>query len=92
MSGPLLIAVKIAFQQIRKKEEPEDHKHDEQLNQDDPPEISAPGHPSEAVRIESEYFPKHSVQITQQNNQRRRMQNQMYYFYLLQIIKNLFPV
>jgi hypothetical protein len=92
MSGPLLIAVKIAFQQIGKKEESEDHKHDEKLQQDDPPEISSPGHPLEAVHIKPEDFSKHSRQITQQIKHLRIMQIQMYYFYLLQIIKNLFPV
>jgi hypothetical protein len=59
MIGPLLIAVKITFQQIGEKEEPEDGKHDEKFYNDDSPKFPAPGHLSESIRIEIENFLEH---------------------------------
>jgi len=55
--GPFLVTVEITFQQVREKEEPEDGKHDEKFEQDDPPEFFSPGHSPEAIVIESENFP-----------------------------------
>jgi hypothetical protein len=57
--GPLLIAVEIAFQQIGKKEDPENGKHDKKLDKDDPPKFAAPGHFPEAFGIENKNFSKH---------------------------------
>jgi len=59
MIGSFLIAAEIAFQQIGEKDEPENGKHDKKFNQDDPPELPPPGHPSEAIIIEIEYFSEH---------------------------------
>lgn len=59
MRSPLLITVEITLQEIGKKEEPEDGKHDKEFNKNDPPEFSPPGHPFEAIIIESENFPEH---------------------------------
>jgi hypothetical protein len=56
MRGPLLITVEVSFQQIGKKEKPQNGKHYEELQQDNSPEPSTPGHLSEAIVIKSEYF------------------------------------
>jgi hypothetical protein len=57
--GALLITAEITFQQIREKEEPEDGKHDKKLEQDNSPEIPAPGHLPETIVIEFEDFLEH---------------------------------
>ena len=59
IGGPLLITVEIALQQIREEEEPENGKHDKKFYKDDAPEFPPPGHPKEAIVIESEDFPEH---------------------------------
>jgi hypothetical protein len=35
--GPFLVAIKIALQDVRKKEKPENGKHDKQFYENDPP-------------------------------------------------------
>lgn len=52
MLASFRIAVKILLQDIGEKEELQDGKHDEELDQDDPPEFPAPGHVPETVIIE----------------------------------------
>jgi hypothetical protein len=57
--GPLIITVEITFQEIGKKEEPQNGKHNKELQQDNSPKPSTPGHLSEAIKIKSEYFFEH---------------------------------
>ena len=89
--GPLLITVEITLQQIGEKEKPEDGKHDKEFYQDDPPEFSTPGHLSKAIVIESEKLFEHRIYGGQQLYYSKLYRYQMYYFYLLQIIKNIYP-
>ena len=67
MRGPFLITIEIAFQQIGEKEEPEDGKHDKELEQDNAPEFPSPGHPPEAIVIESENSFEHWILKLQAN-------------------------
>ena len=64
MGSPFLVAFKIPFQQVRKKEEPEDDKHDEKLDQYNAPEFFSPGHVPESLKIESENLPQHKIKMT----------------------------
>ncbi len=54
MVTSLLVALKLSFQYIREKEEPEDGKHDKKLNQNDPPEFLSPGHIPKTTIIETD--------------------------------------
>jgi hypothetical protein len=63
MGSPFLIAVKIPFQQVGKKEEPEDDKHDKKLDQYDPPDFFPPGHSPETLIIKSENLPQHKFKM-----------------------------
>jgi len=65
MIGPFLIAFEITFEQVRKKEELQNRKHDEEFNQDNPPEFPSPGHIPKALQIETEYFFKHAIKDRQ---------------------------
>ena len=63
MRGPLLVTVEITLQKIGEKEEPEYGKHNKELQQNNSPKLSAPGHLSEAIIIKSEYFLVHGIYI-----------------------------
>ena len=55
MPTPLLIVLEITVQKIRHEEEPDDHKENKELDQDDDPEVPAPfGHVSETIHIKPE--------------------------------------
>jgi len=49
-----LVRFKAAVEEILEKEDPENGKHDEKLDKDDKPKLSAPGHGSETVIIKEE--------------------------------------
>jgi hypothetical protein len=51
----ILITLKLFFQNIWKKEELENGKHDKQFDQNDPPEPPPPGHGSEPIIVKPEY-------------------------------------
>jgi hypothetical protein len=59
MIASLLITAEIPLQKIREKEQPQNGKHDEKLDQDDPPQFPAPGHSPESIIIEPENFSYH---------------------------------
>ena len=59
MIASFLVGVKISFQYVRKEENPKNGKHDKQLDQDDPPQLSAPGHVPETLIIKPEYLFQH---------------------------------
>ena len=61
MVTAFLITVEFLLQNIRKKEEPENGKHDKQFYQDDPPQLSAPGHAPETFKIKPEYLSEHKA-------------------------------
>jgi hypothetical protein len=51
MIGSLLVVLKIGFEIIREKEQFEDRKHDNELDEDDLPQGSTHGHILETVTI-----------------------------------------
>jgi len=55
MIAAFFISVEIGFQEIWEKEDSQNGKHDEKLDQDDQPEAFANGHVPEAVVIEVKY-------------------------------------
>jgi hypothetical protein len=61
--GPLFVALKVTLQQIGKEKQAENGKHDKELDQDDPPKLSAPGHVPESLVIKTEYPFDHDLQI-----------------------------
>jgi len=63
MPGPFTVRIKISFQEVGEKEDAQDHKHNEELDQDDPPELPAPGHAPESVTIEPEYPAGHKPNL-----------------------------
>jgi hypothetical protein len=54
MPGPFKVGIKITFQEVGEKKDAQYHKHYEEFDQDYPPELPAPGHPSETIIIEPE--------------------------------------
>ena len=59
--GPFFITVEITFQQIGKKEESQNGKHNEKFDQDNGPESPTPGHPPEPIQIEIIDFFEHLI-------------------------------
>lgn len=57
----LLIAAEVTLQQVGEKEKPEYGKHNKQFDQDDSPQLSAPGHVPETIVIEPEQLSDHDV-------------------------------
>ncbi len=65
MIASFLVGAKISFQYIRKEENPKDGKHDEQLHQNNPPQLPAPGHAPETIVIKPDYLLYHQDDFIQ---------------------------
>jgi len=53
--APFLVAAEVGFQEIRKEEQPQHREDDEQLDQDDDPQLPAYGHAPETFKIKLVY-------------------------------------
>jgi hypothetical protein len=71
MVTSLPVGVKIPLEQIGKEEETKDGKHDKQLDQDDSPQFSAPGHAPESFSIETDYFFYHGRKVPKSKTENR---------------------
>jgi hypothetical protein len=74
MLAAFLIAFKFLLQYIRKKEKPENSKHDKQFNQDDAPEFFSPGHGLETIAVKPINPFNHDLKFAKKKRRKKGIQ------------------